>query len=83
MHDAGLVTGAEAAIEIHHAGHKARREDADAAVIQQIDALRRAGLIHEHGVIAQMRIAMDDAIAAERQPPGGEHGLRQPVAFFQ
>ena len=34
----------------------------------------------EDGVIAEMRIAMDDAEAAERKPPGGEHRGRQPVA---
>jgi hypothetical protein len=28
----------------------------------------------EDGVIAEMRIAMDDAVAAERQPPGLEQG---------
>ena len=34
----------------------------------------------EDRVIAEMRIAVDDAEAAERQPPGGEHRVGEPIA---
>ena len=73
----------EPAIEIDHAADEARREDADAAVIEQVDALRLpvAGVaLREHRVVAQMRIAVDHRGAAERVPPGLEHRLRDAVA---
>ena len=34
----------------------------------------------EHRVVAEMRIAVDDAESAEWKPPGGEHGGGEPVA---
>ena len=37
----------------------------------------------EDRVIAEMRIAVDDAEAAERKPPGGEHRGGERVARFQ
>src|SRR5262249_62120358 len=56
-----------------------RWEDADAAVIQEIDADGPSAHI-EHGVVAETRIAVDHAIAAERPPPGREHRGAEPVA---
>ena len=69
----------EAAIEIDDAADEFWREDADAAVIEQIDAHRLAVFL-EHGIIAQMRIAVDHRRMAERVPPGLEHGDGEPVA---
>src|SRR5664280_173353 len=75
-----VIAMQKAAIEIDHAVDEAGREDADAAVIQQVDAGRLALGIVEHRVVAEMRVAVDDAEAAERKPPGGEHGSGEPVA---
>src|SRR5215211_9399631 len=79
MDDASPVVGLEAAIKIDHAADEARVEDADAAVIEEIDPPRLPAL-GEHRVIAEVRIAVDDSRMAERVPPGLEHGDRQPVA---
>ena len=73
----------QAAIEVDDAADKGRREDADAAIVQQVDALRRAVAIGEDGVVAEMRIAMDHAEAAEGRPPGREHRRGEPVALLQ
>ena len=62
-------------IEIDDALHEAGLEDADAAEIQKID---RA--VRPHGVIAQMRIAMDDAVEIEGHIPGAEHVVGDLVA---
>src|SRR5207245_7222593 len=69
----------EAVIEVDDTADEFRREDAHAAVVQEIDAGGSAGHI-EHGVIAEMRIAVDHAEAAERPPPGREHRGAEPVA---
>src|SRR5829696_10452825 len=79
MDDASPVVGLEAAIKIDHATDEARVEDADAAVIEEIDPPRLPAL-GEHRVIAEVRIAVDDGRMAERVPPGLEHSDRQPVA---
>src|SRR5690606_7952075 len=55
----------EGAIELDHARNECRRKDADAAIIEKIDAE-----ILAHRIIAEMRVSMNDAIAAERHPPG-------------
>jgi len=61
----------QAVIEIDHAADEFRREDADASIVQEIDARRPAGHV-EHAVIAEMRIAVDHAETAERPPPSRE-----------
>ena len=38
MHDQSVVALEQAAIEIDHAADEARRENADAAIVEQIDA---------------------------------------------
>src|SRR5262249_57037345 len=73
------VSFQEAMIEIDDTADEFRREDADAAVVQEIDARGPARHI-EHGVIAEMRIAVDHAEAAKRPPPGPEHGGAEPGA---
>ena len=73
MHDEIVVAGAQPVVEIDHAADEFRREDADAAVVEQVDAGRlgaAAFAFGEHGVIAEMRIAVDHAEAAEGPPPG-------------
>mmetsp|Transcript_32142 Transcript_32142/g.44869 ORF Transcript_32142/g.44869 Transcript_32142/m.44869 type:complete len:313 (-) Transcript_32142:195-1133(-) len=77
LHRQLLVIVAERPVEVDHALDEGRREDPDAAVVQQVD---RA--IVPHGVIAQMRIAMDHAVEIERHVPGPEHVHRDPVAFL-
>jgi hypothetical protein len=66
-----FIAVAQAGIEIDDAADESRRKDADAAIVEQIDAGRRA-VILEDRIIAEMRIAVDHADAAERKPPGGE-----------
>src|SRR2546423_14473730 len=68
----------QAVIEIDHPANEFRREDADAPVVQEIDARRPAARV-EHAVIAEMRIAVDHAETAERPPPRREHGDAEPV----
>src|SRR6478609_11619605 len=58
VHDAIAVVFEQALVEIDDAAHEARRKDADAAIIQQVDALWFAAL-REYRVIAQVRIAVD------------------------
>src|SRR5258705_215534 len=72
VNDEISVSLQEAVIEIDHAADELRGEDADAAVVEEIDAGSSPTLI-EHRVIAEMRIAVDHAEAAERPPPGSEH----------
>ena len=69
----------EALIEIDDAADEARMEDADAAIVEEVDAPRLAA-VREHRVIAEMRVAVDDGGVAERVPPGLEHGDGKPVA---
>src|SRR5262249_9154813 len=76
-----LVAVPQAAIKIDDPADELRRENADAAVVEEIDAARLARLF-ERGVVAKMRIAVDDAEAGERQPPRLEHCGREPVANF-
>src|SRR3974390_1292470 len=69
----------QAAVEIDYAADEARRKDANAAVVEQVDASRIALGIIEDRVVAEVRIAVDDSVMAERRPPGGEHGSGEPV----
>ena len=83
-----VVVVQEPVIEIDHAAHELRRENPDAAVIEQVDAGRLRHILAraafdariEDRVVAEMRVAVDDAIAAERIPPGGEHRGRKRIA---
>src|SRR5262245_48124950 len=61
----------QAVIEIHHTADEFRREDADASIVQEIDAGRPPARV-EDGVIAEMGIAVNHAEAAEWPPPSGE-----------
>src|SRR5580765_7024451 len=73
-----VVVLTQTVVEIDHTADETRRKNADAAVVEQIDA---GGLLFflEDGIVAEMRIAMDHTVAAERKPPGGEHRARKPV----
>src|SRR3984893_4658908 len=62
------VGSQEPMIEIDHPADEFRWEDADAAVIQEIDAGWPAGHV-AHGVVAEMRISGDYPIAGEPTPP--------------
>ena len=57
-------------------------EDADAAVIEQVDAARLT-VLGEDGVVAEMGIAVDHRGAAEGVPPGLEHRMSQAVAHLE
>src|SRR5262249_3463432 len=79
VHDQIVFAMEQAVIEVNDATHEFRRENADAAVVEKVDAGRR-GIVQENSVVAEMRIAMDHAEAAERKPPGGKHRLGERVA---
>ena len=69
----GAVVVQQAAIEPHHPGDKARRKDADTAKVQQVQMRRAiAALGPAKGVVAQMRVAMNDPQLGHRGPPGLE-----------
>ena len=83
--DMRVVVGPQAPIELDHAAHEARRKDAHAAVVEQIDPLDPQRLALARGddrVIAEMRVAVDDPVAQERPPPGVEQADRDRVARF-
>src|SRR5262245_58842021 len=68
VHQRGVVAAARPVIEVDHAAHEFGGEDTNAAVVEEIDAAALPALV-EHRIVAEMRIAMDDAEAAEREPP--------------
>ena len=76
-HGARLVIAHECAIEFDRAAHEARREDAHAAEVHQVH--RTVG---PHGVVAEMRVAMDDTVAVERHIPGAEHVDGERILLF-
>ena len=83
LRDPRLVVRLERAIKLDHAEHEPRREDAHAAIVEQIDAVDAALLaVAGRGdrVIAEMRIAMNDAVAQERAPPRVEQADSDGVA---
>src|SRR5690242_9546845 len=57
VHRQRLVVVFERVIEVDDALHKARRENADAAEIEQVD-----GVVRRDCVIAEMRIAVNDTV---------------------
>src|ERR1700730_11493743 len=79
MHHQRLITLEEAVVEIDHAADEFRGKDTDTAVVEQVDSVLRAAL-DENRVIAEMRVAMDHAEAAERLPPRLEPRHRDAVA---
>src|SRR5438067_12465035 len=70
-----LVICFERVVEVDDALYKARRKDADASEIQEVH-----GAIRSHRVIAEMRIAVDDAVVIKRHVPDPEHAQRDLVA---
>src|SRR6185312_16490165 len=82
MHHPRLVAVAEAAVESDHAADERGRENPDTAIVEEIDAARLACFL-ERRVVAEMRIAVDDAEARERQPPRLEHRARETIADFE
>ena len=66
------VAGAHGMIEVDHGRHQRRREHADAAEVEQVQAAVRA-----HRVVAEMRVAVQHAVLEERHVPGAEHGDRE------
>ncbi len=83
VHGERAVVVEEAVIKIDHALNEFRREGPHAAIVEQVDAGGLAACILEHRVVAEMRIAVDHAVMAERVPPGAEHGARDGVALLQ
>src|SRR6266436_3264836 len=79
MHHQSLIAPEQTMVEVDHAADEFRRKNADAAVVEQVDSLRRA-VLHERRVVAEMGVAMDDAEPAERLPPRFEHRNRDAVA---
>ena len=79
MHHQRIVALEQPVVEIDDAADEAWRENPHAAVVEEIDAGGRPVLI-EHRVIAEMRIAVNHAKPAEREPPRGEHGRGDAVA---
>src|SRR5208282_5938970 len=70
--DMRFVVRLQRTVELDDAADKSRREDAHAAVVEEIDRLdpARAALPRgRDGVTAEMRIAVADSIAQERAPP--------------
>ena len=73
----GLVVVADGLEKIDDAAQEMRAEDADGAVVEQVYAVIRADL-----VVAEVRVAVDDAVAIERDVPGTEQGFCDVVAHF-
>ena len=79
--DALAVLVLEAVIEVDHPADEARAEHPDAAEIEEIEPGRRLPAVRrEHRIVPEMRVAVDDAEAGERVPPGLEQGGGDPVA---
>src|SRR6188472_3186798 len=83
VHDQRTIVAQQSPVEIDYALDELRRKGTHAAIIEQVDAGRPPLALFEHSVIAEMRVAMDHAVMAERVPPGTEHGAGDLVALFQ
>src|SRR5215471_2044882 len=79
MHHQSLIAPEQAVVEVDHAADEFRGKNADAAVVEQVDTMRRA-ILDECRVVAEMRVAMDHPEPAERLPPRFEHCNREAVA---
>src|SRR5262249_18991351 len=77
------VFGQESTIEVNHPLDEFRREGTHAAIVEQVDAGSMPLLVLEHRVVAKMRVAVNDAVMAERIPPGAEHGAGDGVALVE
>src|SRR5262249_56035315 len=80
MHHQSRVALEEAVVEVDHTADEFRVKDTDAAIVEQVDSVRRTAL-DKRGVITEMRIAVDDAETAERLPPRLEHPHCHAVAL--
>ena len=69
-------------IKVDDALHEFCLEDADAAEIHEVDGTLVLRALGAHGVVPEMRIAMDDAVFIERHVPGAEHVVGDLVAEF-
>ena len=79
MDDQIAVVRLEAVIEVDDPADEGRREDADGAEIEEIETLRFARVV-ERGIVAEMRIAVNDPVTAEGQPPRSEQAGGEAVA---
>src|SRR6516165_9213404 len=82
VHDQVVLAAQQPVIKVDDAAHEFRRENSDATIVKKVDSSWRA-VVQENSVIAEMRIAMDHAEAAERKPPGGKHRLGERVARYK
>src|SRR5262249_55912873 len=82
IHDQIVLASQQPMVKVDDAADEFRRKNANAAVVQKINAARRA-VAEENSIVAEMRIAVDHAEAAEREPPGGKHRLGEGVARCQ
>src|ERR1700677_2978245 len=85
VHDASLVVRLKRPIELDHAVHEPWRKNAHAAVIEQIDAIdpTLAALKRRRDrIVAEMWIAVNDAVAQERAPPRLEQADGNGAARF-
>src|SRR5438045_1662720 len=73
-----LVVAFERVVEIDHPADETGREYTDAAEIEQVD-----GAVLGDGVVAEMRVAVNDAVMVEWHVPGPEHALRDLVSVLQ
>ena len=77
--DARGIVGLEREVKLDDAADEARRENPDAAVVEEIDRLDTARLARtrrDDGIVAEMRVAMDDAVTQEGAPPRLEQQRR-------
>ena len=81
--DARLIVRAQALVEVDHARHELRREDADAAVVEQVDPRHLVVALAPHRVVAEVGVAVDHAVMAEGHPPGLEHRDGDAVTHLQ
>ena len=63
-----LVLVAQSPVEVDDGADETRLEDPDTAEIDQVD-----GAVRAHRIIAQVGVAVNDAVVIERQVPGMEH----------
>src|SRR5215468_8972560 len=79
VHDERLIPVEQPVVEIDYPADEPGGENANTAVVEEIDPPRFA-IGHERRVVAEVRIAVNDTVAAERIPPCLEHRGRELVA---
>src|SRR3546814_2195191 len=77
LHRQLRVVALERKVEVDDAFHEERREDADAAEVQQVH-----GAVGTDRVVPEMRVAVDDAVVIEGHVPGTEHVHGHGVALL-